>query len=454
MPHKFLTLLLIFNLINCDLKSQITLDSTVVDTSTLIGGLDIPWEITWGPDNFIWCTERYGRVSRIDPSTGQQTEILNLSGSITEIGEAGLLGLVLHPDFNNSPYVYLSYVYFGSNDIFVRLSRYDYNNNALTNETVIIDSIEGNSTHVGMRMIFLPDTTILITTGDAQNQSNSQDWAYLTGKTLRLNDDGTIPSDNPNPNSPIWTTGHRNAQGLYRSSKGIIYSSEHGPTTDDELNIIEKGRNYGWSEVHGMCDLPNETQFCNDSNVYEPIFDWTPTIATSDIIVYEHSLIPEFENAILLTVLKDKKLKRLALDNSGLVITDEKDYFNNIWGRLRDICVAPDGRIFLATNGSSWTNTDPFTHSIVEIKPQGFQPLRIQESFSEELKLKRLGPDLYRFNHNIVNFNVYNISGQLICNSCHDNNELNTVNWSPGVYFITVLENTLNTKKIFKIVVN
>jgi glucose/arabinose dehydrogenase len=351
-----------------NVKAQILADSTLLDSSTIAHHLDVPWEIKWGHhDNHLWITERYGRVSRINPANGNQDVVLDLSGTVYQQGESGLLGMVLHPNFVSNPQVFFVYTYLDGS-IKERLVRYDYNGTALVNPFTLIEGIPGNTTHDGSRLLLLADNTLLMSTGDAQNQAAAQDLNSLNGKMLRFNLDGSIPTDNPIPGSALWTWGHRNAQGLLLAPNGRIYSSEHGPTTDDEINLIEKGRNYGWPDVHGFCDSPNENQFCLDSNVVEPLLNWTPTIAVSDIEWYGHPSIPEFTQHILMTVLKDKKIVRLTLNVDGTAITGQKDYFSGIWGRLRDICVAPDGTIYLATNGADWSNTDPFTHTIVALK--------------------------------------------------------------------------------------
>lgn len=363
-------IILLFQLLN--LESQVYIGDTEVDTNTVITGLDIPWEIQWGSDNQIWTTERFGRVSRIDPMTGVQDVVLDISEDVYQNGESGLLGLVLHPDFDTSPYVYLSYTYKPGSAIIEKVVRYEYNGDELVDEFILLDNIPGNSTHDGCRLILLQDNTILISTGDAQNQPAAQDILSLSGKILRLNLDGSIPADNPFQNNPVYSYGHRNAQGLYLAPNGYIYSSEHGPSTDDELNILEPGRNYGWPTVHGYCNLPEEQEFCDEYNVYEPLLAWTPTVATSDIVYYNHPAIPEWNNKILLTTLKNKRLYALKLNEDGNEIIDEDQYFNNWWGRLRDICIAPDGSVYLATNGPSWTNTEPFTHKIIRISNPEF----------------------------------------------------------------------------------
>lgn len=349
------------------LNAQVTIDKTVADTNTVITGLDIPWEILYGPDGWLWVTERFGRISRVHPETGEQDIILDHSGFVVQQGESGMLGMALHPEFPEDRRVYVVYTY-PANGIKEKLVHFSYDGYELIDETVLIEGIEGNSTHNGSRLIFTPDSKLLMTTGDAQDLSAPQNPDHMSGKILRINPDGTIPEDNPIPGSYVYTLGHRNAQGLYFSSDGTLFSSEHGPSTDDEINRIEAGRNYGWPEVSGFCNTPEEMSYCEQHDIMEPLIAWTPTIATSDIIFYEKDMIPEWTGSILLTVLKDKRLVELELSDDGQEIIAENHYFIDFWGRLRDICVGPEGEIYLATNGDSWSNNDPFSHSIIRLK--------------------------------------------------------------------------------------
>lgn len=348
------------------------LDSTTLTSRVVKDSLDIPWEILWGPDDFIWTTERYGRVSRINPETGKQHVLLDLSSDVYQRSESGMLGMVLHPDFDNKPHVFVAYTYLAGSNIRERLVRFNYDGTSLIPADTLVENIVGNTTHIGCRLLILPDNTLLMTTGDAQNQSLPQDTNSLSGKLLRMNLDGSVPADNPNPNSLVWSYGHRNAQGLWLAPNGHLYSSEHGPTTDDELNIIEVKRNYGWPTVAGFCDSPPEEAFCNANNVVEPLAAWTPTIAPSDIIWYDHWAIPEFRNKLLMTVLKDKSLIAFGFNEAGDSVISEKKFFKNEFQRLRDICVSPEGKIYLATSGSSWSNTNPFTHTIVELSNEDY----------------------------------------------------------------------------------
>lgn len=335
---------------------------------TVTGGLQVPWEIIWGPDNHIWVTERIGKVSRVNPETGAIQTILTIQ-EVFEGVERGLMGMALHPDFTKNPYVFLGYTY-GTNNTTVKVVRYQFVNNALTNPTIIIDNITGNSTHDGCRLLIVGNY-LYITTGDAQHQELPQNPGSLNGKILRLNLNGTIPADNPIPNNPMWSLGHRNPQGLVNVS-GLLYSSEHGPDSDDEVNLIARGANYGWPNVKGMCDTPDEITFCNQNNVMEPLKNWTPTLAVAGIDYYNNKLIPELNQSLLMVSLKAGQMLQLKLSINGQSITEQKVIINKNFGRLRDLCVSPDGRIFVATSNRDGRGTPGVDDDrIIEIKPEG-----------------------------------------------------------------------------------
>ena len=369
--------------------AQVQVGNTTLTEREVIGGLDVPWEIKWGPDDHLWITERSGIVSRVNVESGQQYIILNLVSELFDQYESGLLGMEIHPDFNNgAPYVFMAYTYYSGNDAIEKIVyyEYDFDSDALINETIMVDGIDGNSTHIGCRLLAIDNTTLLVTTGDAQDWMASQDETALTGKTLRIDIDanggnfGQPKADNPSPYSYVWSIGHRNAQGLALGPNGIIYSSEHGPSNDDELNILKANGNFGWPNVQGFCDNISvdysyaedlssnftESDYCQEYNIVEPLWSsGTSTIAPSDIIWYNHPSIPEFENTLLMTVLKGKKLVRFEFNQEGDSIVGETDFFSNQWGRLRDICVSPDGKIYLATNGFNWPSQGP--NEIIEL---------------------------------------------------------------------------------------
>lgn len=335
-------------------NAQVTfeLEQTTVEITPIATNLHVPWEIIWGPDDHIWLTQRDGLVKRLNPETGDITTLLTLPDCF-EFSESGLLGMALHPNFEESPYVYIVYNYLSSsNQNLEKLVRYTYNGSILTSPYILLDNITGSTgggNHSGARIIILPDETLLLTTGDYYNSTIAQNLSSLNGKVLRMTLTGGVPADNPIPNSLVYSWGHRNAQGLVLAPNGILYSSEHGPSNDDELNIIIPNRNYGWPNVEGFCDLA-EQSFCDANNVVEPIEAWTPTLAVAGIDYYNHPAIPEWQHSILMTTLKQPGFFQLKLSEDGQSIVEQLPYFNYSFGRVRDICIAPDGRVFISTS--------------------------------------------------------------------------------------------------------
>ncbi len=328
--------------------------------SVIATNLSNPWEILWGPDNHIWMTERGGRISRLNPATGTLSPLLTIAEVVSN-GEGGLLGMALHPNFTTTPHVFVVYNYQGGGSYKEKIVRYTYNGTTLSSPLTIFDNIAAAGIHNGSRLLILNDK-LFITTGDAANQSLPQNKSAVNGKILRLNLDGSIPGDNPVAGNPYWSFGHRNPQGLVFANNKL-YSSEHGPNNDDEINIIEKGRNYGWPDVEGFCNTNGEKDFCTANNVAEPIQAWTPTIATCGLDYYNSDLIPQWKNSLLLVTLKNSRLYQMKLTGAFTGVASTNEYFTGEYGRLRDICISPAGVVYLST--SNGTND-----KIVEIKPR------------------------------------------------------------------------------------
>lgn len=326
-------------------------------TRVLNNELNFPWEILWGPDNFIWFTEREGRVKRMNPQTGETILVATISEVASTTAFNGLLGMAVHPQFSANPYVYLVYNYFGTNgDYLEKIVRYTYSGGTLIAPMVLVDGIVGkiggDFIHNGSRLVIGPDMKLYATTGDANLRFDlPQNPTLFNGKVLRVNLDGSIPADNPYGNA-VWTVGHRNAQGLV-FALGRLYSSEHGETTNDEINIIERGRNYGWPFVEGFCDLPAEQSFCTDNNVKEPIYAWTPTVAPSGIEFYNSNHISQWKRSLLVTFLKDQKLRQIKLNAAGTAVESVNEYFVGEYGRLRDVAISPDGIVYLCTDNGN-----------------------------------------------------------------------------------------------------
>ena len=367
--YKFFILLSFFLNFNYHSQTNINIGSTTVEVDTIYTGLDIPWEIIYGEDGHIWTTERKGIISRIDPVSKTKTVILNIVSSVYQNSESGLLGMVLHPNFSTTPEVFIAYTYGTFSNLKEKLVKYTFDGTSLVSPVIILDNIVGNTTHNGSRLIILADNTLLFSTGDAQNTAFPQDINELNGKLLRINLDGSIPSDNPIAGNSLYSRGHRNVQGLLLHPNGKIYMSEHGASTDDEFQIAEMGKNYGWPNVEGFCNSSNEQTFCAANDVKEPLIVWTPTIAPSDLVFYENPAFPEFHNKILMSVLKDKKIIALTMNTDGTSVLSQTHYLTNQFGRLRDLCIGAEKEIYLATNGSSWSNSSPNTHSIIVIRP-------------------------------------------------------------------------------------
>jgi glucose/arabinose dehydrogenase len=362
--------------------------TTTVTVSALATNLRTVWELVWGPDNFIWMTERGGRISRVNPTTGQVAPVMTIA-DVTETGESGLLGLAVAESAPGAStyWVFVVYNYTDQGNLKEKLVRYTYANGTLTSPVVLLGNIEATTTHSGSRLLLLPDRTLLMTTGDAQQLPEAQSRTSLNGKVLRLNFDGTIPANNPTPGSALYTLGHRNAQGIARLPNGHIYSSEHGPNNDDEINKIEAGRNYGWPNVEGNCNLTNEATFCAANNVREPLTTWTPTIGPAGLAYYDHPAIPGWRGNLLLTVLKGNRLTQLTLNADGTAITTRTDFLKT-FGRLRAICVSPQGRVYIGTSNRDGRGSPAATDDrvlVLENRAYVATATRAAGSFSFEL---------------------------------------------------------------------
>jgi PQQ-dependent dehydrogenase (s-GDH family) len=420
---------------------------------TVVSGLNSAWELLYGPNDSLWITENKSYlISRIDIATGVKTQLadlratdgsINFPANVVNPPQGGLMGLIIHPNLYSpdpavraaKPWVYAAYVYNkgscpGTNTSCIyttKIVRFTYNGNSLSSPVTIINTIPGSSDHNSGRLVISPviepgadaahtQYRLYYTVGDmgagqflnTTRTENAQNINVMEGKVLRLNSesdgdagqDAWIPNDNPfydgapiTPKDFVFTLGHRNAQGLVWgnvSGTNILYSTEQMDRTDDEINIIEAGKNYGWDSVSGYCDgnvngykigqntNANEQNFCAAHAEHkEPIFTtftetaanmpalmaqnnnllW-PTIACSSIDFYGQNQIPGWNYSLLVTSLKQDKVYRVKLNASGTGITgDTITYFRNDGNRIRRIRIDPAGiKFYVARDAGATIN--------------------------------------------------------------------------------------------------
>src|SRR3989344_2299693 len=301
------------------------------DIEVVAENLEIPWEVAFLPSGELLVTERPGRLLKI----GQDKKVFQISG-VRHIGEGGLLGLTLHPDFENNNLIYLYLTSTDNGEVVNRVERYKLENDTLTNREVILEGIGGASNHDGGRIKFSPDGFLYITTGDAQNSKLSQDTNSLNGKILRVTADGEIPSDNPFGNA-VYSYGHRNVQGLAWDSEGRLWATEHGRSGIlsglDELNLIEKGKNYGWPDIQGAETKAGMVSPIIHSGASET---WAPSGAEF------------FNGSIFFAGLRGETLYQAKLSEGK--VTSLIKHFSGEYGRLRTVRLGPDGYLYVLTN--------------------------------------------------------------------------------------------------------
>ncbi len=299
----------------------------------IASNLEIPWSIDFLPNGDAIFTERPGRIRLI--KNGKLLEQLVAEITIARVGEAGLLGIAVDPEFDKNSFIYVYYTYFNkNNEMLNRVSRFKLINEKAIQETIIIDNIPGGrgdqGFHNGGRIKFGPDGKLYITTGDGGVTAFAQDKNSLGGKILRINKDGSIPSNNPF-NSAVYSYGHRNPQGLAWYA-GKLFATEHGPTGNDELNLIEPGKNYGWPDTLCSSQAP--------SGITQPVICFNPTIAPSGAAFHK--------NDLYIAALRGTKIVKVSFDNSGNVIN--QSVFLEGYGRMRDVVVHNNYLYILTSN--------------------------------------------------------------------------------------------------------
>ncbi|MEP7702456.1 PQQ-dependent sugar dehydrogenase [Paraglaciecola sp. 25GB23A] len=342
--------------------------------SPVAEGLSFPWSLAFLPNDELLVTERSGNLRKI--IKGQVSEpISGLPDDVYIKSQGGLLDVVLHPNFLQNGWIYLSYAAGTDEKNALKVMRAKLNGLTLTEQQVLFTVTPAKDTpvHFAGRMVFLPDNSLLITSGDGFDyREQAQRLDSLLGKIIRINDDGTVPLDNPfsgQDNMPlaeegskgdtiesknyIYSLGHRNAQGLiYDPVRTLVFSHEHGPAGGDEVNIISSGNNYGWPVITNGLDYSGAriSPFTEYPGMQQPWLDWTPSIAPSSLVVYYGPMFADLQGDLLVTSLKFKQVYWLHVESNKVI--KQSVLFSEIGQRLRDIKVHSDGSIYILTDSA------------------------------------------------------------------------------------------------------
>jgi aldose sugar dehydrogenase len=300
----------------------------------LAKNLDKPRAIAISNDR-VFVTEKDGTIKVIQNNTLLESPLATLRGA--DVFDGGLLGITLHPNFSSNHYMYVFLTY-DDGDLWNKILRITESENKLQNAEIILDKIPGSSFTNGGFIKFGPDEKLYVGTGTVSDASHlPQDLNSLSGKILRLNDDGSIPDDNPFPNSPIYSLGHRNPQGMTWDDDGNMFVAESGPEKNDEINLILSGKNYGWPE-----------QQCSGNEDFEDaILCFDPSIEPGGILFYSGDLI-DFESSFIMASMRAANLYQLDFEEG---LSSQKSILSGI-GRVRDVVQGPDGSLYVITSNT------------------------------------------------------------------------------------------------------
>ena len=322
-------------------------------------GLDHPWSMAFLPDGSMLVTERVGRLRLIQGGMLRPEPIGGVPAVHTG-SQAGLFDIVLHPKFAQNNVVYLTYAAGTKAANGTQVARARFDGSTLQDLQVIFKALPLKDTdnHYGGRMAFLPDGTFALTIGEGfEYREKAQDLTSDLGKIVRLNEDGSVPQDNPfvgeaSVRPEIYTRGHRNEQGLiFDVPSGRLWETEHGPRGGDELNIIVARRNYGWPVITYGMDYSGAyvSPYTQRPGLEQPVIYWTPSIAPSGLAMYRGDKFPAWRGDLFVGALAFKHLRRVHLDERGNVV-DQEQLLNDLHWRIRDVRAAPDGYLYVCTD--------------------------------------------------------------------------------------------------------
>ena len=343
--------------------NMITPEELPYDIEIVADRLFVPWAIAIGDEGKLIFTERSGAIRVIEEGRLKVDPLITFERPFAVAGEGGLMGIALDPDFKQNHYIYVMHTYEEGSQIYSRVIRLLEQDNTAVIDRVLIDRIPAGRIHDGGRLKIGPDRKLYITTGDAGRAALSQDRSSLAGKILRINLDGSIPEDNPFDNSPVYSYGHRNPQGLaWNLSNNILYASEHGQTAHDEINIIHPGANYGWPLTQG--DETAEGIEVQRPMIHSDNNTWAP----SGIAYIENG---PWRGKLLVATLRGSQLLVITLNENGTEVVQVASALWNEFGRLREVIEADDGTIYLTTSNRDGRGTPDRTDDrIIKLIPK------------------------------------------------------------------------------------
>jgi aldose sugar dehydrogenase len=321
-----------------------------------VARLDHPWSVAFLPDGRMLVTERAGALRIVQDGRLVDEPVAGVP-PVYARSQGGLFDVLPHPHFEANQWVYLSYAHGTRRANATRVARARLVGFELVDLQVIFTAEPTKRTpvHYGGRMLFLPDGTLLLTTGDGfDHREHAQRLDSLLGKTVRLNEDGSIPPDNPfvgraDARPELWTLGHRNPQGL-AAADGRVYLHDHGPRGGDTLHVLEPGRNYGWPVITYGVDYSGAriSPFTQMEGMEQPLLHWTPSVAPSGLAYYDGARFPQWRGQLLAGTLVARDVRRLSL--AGDRIVGREVLFRELERRVRDVRVGPDGHVYLLTD--------------------------------------------------------------------------------------------------------
>lgn len=301
----------------------------------LATNLQRPWAIAFAQDK-IFVTEKEGHIRVIESDTLLEEPLATLR--VAKVFGGGLLGITTHPDFENNRFLYVYYTYSENDILWNKVLRITESNNKIVDAITIIDRIPGSQFYNGGVIKFGPDGKLYVATGlSSEFSHNAQDMNSLEGKILRLNDDGTIPPDNPFSDSPVFSLGHRDPQGMAWDEDGNLFVTEFGPTKNDEINLVEAGQNYGWPE-----------QECGGEEFTGPVMCYDPSIEPGGIVFYSGDKLG-YKDSLIMATLRGANLYKLDMSEDGII--SQKSILSGL-GRIRDTNQGPDGYLYVITSNT------------------------------------------------------------------------------------------------------